>query len=303
MFLPMKSGHEFLQDLSEDENKEMSTKKYNKKEYNWILSLLTKQKKMLRGHDQALDELYKVCDNDCQRTLLKDLIIRFNCFDDDVYNMALLDLSTHIASLGYPIDKIALVAVCHDSEADSSQAVLNDLKVYVQRSCGSVKYINRFDKIPKYYNEGIRHFIAVDEFSGTGQTLCNRYKQFVSNHLSGATIDFCVIAGMKAAENRCREQGLDLYLIYSMERGISDYYTGESLALSISEMQSIELKLAEKINRTVLSSYNFGYGRSESLYTRLDRNVPNNVFPVFWWKRYKDNTDRVPLLYRVQDGY
>ncbi len=282
----------------------MSSIKYNnRQEFDWVLSLLTKQKKMLRGHDQALVELYRICDNNFQRILLKDLIVRFNCFDDEVYNMALLDLSSHISSLGYKLDQTALVAVCHDSLADSSQAVLNDLKVYVQRDYGSVKFINRFDKISKYYNTGIRHFIAVDEFCGTGQTLCNRYKNFINYHLNNATIDFCVIAGMKTAEKRCIEQGLNLYMIYSMERGISDNYTGDSLLRSISEMQSIELKLAEKINETELSGYYFGYGRSESLYTRLDRNVPNNVFPVFWWKKNRDNTNRVPILDRVQDGY
>ena len=42
---------------------------------------------------------------------------------------------------------------------------------------------------------------------------------------------------------------------------------------------------------------------SEALFCRKSKNVPNNVFPIFWWKRYADNSDRKTLFIRSQSGY
>ena len=77
--------------------------KLTRNAYNWIFSLSRKQTAMLKDKDVALAELYDLCDNDIQRNLIKDLIIRFHCFDEEIYNLALMQIVEHISELGYNI--------------------------------------------------------------------------------------------------------------------------------------------------------------------------------------------------------
>ena len=278
--------------------------KLTRNAYNWIFSLSRKQTAMLKGKDVALAELYDLCDNDIQRNLIKDLIIRFHCFDEEIYNLALMQIVEYISNLGYNIQDTAIVAFCHDSSADSSQEVLQDLKVPITKKLNyTIKTINRFDHLQRIYNVGYRHFIAVDEFVGSGQTICNRYKDFLSKNLKNATIDFCLVAGMSDAISYARSKGINVYVAYEMQKGISNYYDGKELETNKREMSLLESKLADTINQTKLNDYLFGYGQSEALYSRLYKNVPNNVFPLMWWKRYKNNLSRNTIFDRVQDGY
>lgn len=278
--------------------------KLTRNAYNWIFSLSRKQTAMLKGKDVALAELYDLCDNDIQRNLIRDLIIRFHCFDEEIYNLALMQIVEYISNLGYNIQNTAIVAFCHDSSADSSQEILQDLKVPITKRLNyTIKTINRFDRIQKAYNSGYRHFIAVDEFLGSGQTICNRYKDFSGKNLKDATIDFCLVAGMSDAISYARGKGINVYVAYEMQKGISYYYKGTELDTNKKEMSLLESKLADTINMTNLNDYLFGYGQSEALYSRLYKNVPNNVFPIMWWKYYKDHTNRNTLFDRAQDGY
>ncbi|WP_279048723.1 hypothetical protein [Butyricimonas virosa] len=281
----------------------MATTRYTRREYEWILSLQRVQTSMLKGKDSVLSELYSLCDNYNQLNLIKDLIIRFNCFDEDIYNLALIEIAKFISSLGYDPERTALIALCHDSSADSSQVVLNDLKVYINKEAGISTFINRFDKLLKYYNQGKRHFIAVDEFIGSGQTVANCYKEFCGLKLHDATLVFCITAGMKDAVVLSNTEGINIFVPYIMEKGISDHYLGNIRSIYIKEMEKLERNLADTICDTHLPDYSFGYKRSEALYSRMNKNVPNNVFPIFWWKEYKDNKNRITLFDRVQDGY
>ena len=49
--------------------------------------------------------------------------------------------------------------------------------------------------------------------------------------------------------------------------------------------------------------HHLGYGQAESLFCRKNKNVPNNVFPLMWWKQYADHTHRNTLFVRLQEGY
>jgi len=259
---------------------------------------------MLNGKDESLLELYRLCDHDFQRNLLKKLLINFDCFDDDIYNLALIEMASYIIDLDYPKEKTAIVALCHDSNADSSQAILQDIKVPLARLSGTTyKTINRFDKIRKAYNEGYRYFIGIDEFSGSGGTVINRFNDFVRQNYSGAMINFCIMAGMLRAKDLAENNNVPIHIVYQMKRGISDYYNDEDLVNNMRWMYDLENKLAFQIEDTDLRDYHMGYQQSESLFVRLNRNVPNNVFPVFWWKAYANKNRRLTLFDRVQDGY
>jgi hypothetical protein len=279
--------------------------KLTRKEYDWIFSLQKSQKTMLKGKDEVLSELYNICDTEPQKLLVREMIVRFNCFEEEIYNLALGGMANYIASLGYPLAETAVVAFCHDSEADSSQGVLQDLKVPLSMACKqNIRTINRFDKIQRYYNkDNIRYFIAVDEFVGSGQTIINRNTEFQRLKLDGAFIDYCLMAGMEDALKLARNNGINIHIEYTMKKGISGYYANPILQENIKEMEQLESKLAKTIEKTQLNDHRFGYCRTEALYSRQYRNIPNNVFPLFWWKKNVYNNSRVTLFDRVQDGY
>lgn len=277
------------------------------KEYIWTLKLIRHQKTMLSKKDLSLLELYRFCDNEEQRQLLEELILRFNFLDSDKYPCFLNDVVKCICGFGYKEEESALVAFCHDYSADSSQVVLNDLKVPMAMAgyC-HIKTINRFERILKEYNNSkgrIKHFIAVDEFVGSGHTLALRLKEFKDHGFPDATIDFVFLAGMSDAVLMAKEQGASVYAVHEMKKGISGFYQGDELQHKRDIMLSLEGKLAPVINNTLLTDHSLGYHGSEALFCRQDKNVPNNVFPVFWWKEDDGGRKRNTIFVRVQDGY
>ena len=260
---------------------------------------------MLSGKDSSLSELYHLCEDDSERSLVSDLLVRFDCIDDDLYNMALRSIAKKIAALKYNTSELAVVAMTIDSAADSSQAMLNDIKLYLTLECGgNVRTINRFSRIQKAFNrEGIKHFVVIDEFSGSGQTVLNRYVEFGHYNLPGATIDVFLISAMREAYEQVQAHGIHINVEFLSDAGISSYYFDDDLKKRINEMKHLEGKLADRIGIHNLKDYSFGYAHSEALFTRKDRNVPNNVFPIFWWKQYQGQQNRVTLFTRIQDGY
>ena len=88
-----------------------------------------------------------------------------------------------------------------------------------------------------------------------------------------------------------------------MDRAISESFLPSEVEHKIQLMSYLESKLATIINETELSNYHLGYKQSEAIFCRKFKNIPNNVFPIFWWKRYADNSNRKTLFTRSQVGY
>ena len=276
----------------------------SKNEFLWTLSIMRKQKQMLMHKDNALSTLYNSCKNDSQKQLVSDLLTHFLYLDEDRYANSLIRIAQYIKSLDLPIQTTALVAFCHDSKADSSQQLLQELKVVVSTELGSaLETINRFDKIQKYYKQGIRHFIAVDEFSGSGQTVLNRFKDFCAWKLEDASIHFCLLATMNEAKLLVSDSGCNFYAANVLNKGISDFYATRDIPKMNQAMKDLESGLEPVIKETKLADYSFGYGHAEALYYKNLGNIPNNVFPIFWWKEYLGKEKRDSLFVRVQDGY
>lgn len=171
----------------------------------------------------------------------------------------------------------------------------------------SVNYCNRFERCFKKKDfPSIRHFFILDDFVGSGSTLLKRKEEFESKMAQNGreySLHFVVASGMRFAVEGLHQQGIDVYCAYKMNRAISEYYLPGEVEHKIQLMSSLERKLATIINETDLSDYHLGYKQSEALFCRRFKNVPNNVFPIFWWKRYADNSDRKTLFIRSQSGY
>lgn len=277
-----------------------------KAEFNWVFQLLQKRGDFLRDKHQELGELFRLCDNQLQRNLVSSILERFFFLDGKGYGVLLAKMAQHIKTLGYPVDKMVVVAMAIDNSPDSSQEVLQNLKVYLAREFDEeIKLCNNMSDLKGWYNKGYRHFIAVDEFVGSGQTVRSRYRNVFKkiNTTDKPTIDFCILTGLEKAVVELRSDSIPIKVFKLVPRGISDFYFGDALALNIDCMLSLEAKLADSINKLRLSDHSLGYHKSEAIYCKENGNIPNNVFPIFWWKKYKNNSKRKTLFTRVQNGY
>ena len=124
--------------------------------------------------------------------------------------------------------------------------------------------------------------ILLDDYIGSGETAVAALKWLCDEN--SIAVDKIIVLSIAAQElgikHIQKELGANVFSYYIFERGISDYYQGDSLATKTAEMKKIEEILAvEKDNL-------FGYNKSEALISLI--RTPNNTFPVFW-KKYQKN--------------
>jgi hypothetical protein len=77
----------------------------------FVFDLLTRQYDMLKDKTEHLKELYDLCNNEEQRSLVKNLLIDFSEMNDEVFNLCLLDMRDTIISKGFPFDECLVVAM------------------------------------------------------------------------------------------------------------------------------------------------------------------------------------------------
>ena len=112
--------------------------------------------------------------------------------------------------------------------------------------------------------------------------------------VSDLKLYICSLAAMRSSLEKIEQSAEEIYSVYWLNKGISDEAPKEKLASYTSSMLNLEDSLSwSKGNRNL---YTFGYKQSESLFSLESINVPNNVFPIFWWKDGKD--DKRPTILR-----
>lgn len=260
---------------------------------------------LVEATDEAVLELIRFCETENEKKLLDSMMSDFskNILNDVEANKYMMQMARQIGHMNYPKDTTAIVAMGFDTEVDGSQEVLNQLKVPLAVNKVAYKCTGtRFEFIQRLHKQGVRHFVVVDDFIGSGKTAKSRFKKFLTWGYKDSTIDFFFLAGMNKAMTFCKNYGIPAHCALTMRKALSGHYEREELLWRIRAMRSLESKLAPKVGDTLLKDNNFGYNHAEALYCRKFGNIPNSVFPIFWWKEYKDGTPRTPLFIRVQHG-
>lgn len=272
----------------------------------FVFDLLTRQLDMLKDKTDCLEELFDLCDNEEQRVLVKNLLIDFSEMNEEVFNLCLLDMRDAIINKGFPLEDCLVVAMAHGHLADSSQDVLHSIELHLgMKGFPISNFCNRFDHCwGKKFKDKYHHYFIIDDFVGSGSTVLNRKIEFEKLMKDKeCTLHFVVAAGMEYAIENLRKQGIDIHCSYTMKKGISEKYADGLIQRKLQVMSDLESKLAITIDETQLADHHLGYGQAESLFCRRHKNIPNNAFPLFWWKQYADNTARSPLFTRMQEGY
>lgn len=253
-------------------------------------------------HEELQYLLYKDCRDDLDRGLMYRLLARFESVNDERFRESLFTILHGIKSRqGFKPANTLILPLTRDRRLDSGLLVVVAIKPILQElEIEEVLTANRSGYCQKMLSENpqIEQVILIDEFLGTGQTLINCHAEIQRQLAQAGRLDVKVSARYIAAQLdgmiHCQNNGIDVETEILIGKGISDHENIPGNALE--RMKEIEEVLDKHCSRNPFPS--LGYGESEALYCRIGGNVPNNVFPVFWWARYRDGQRRKPILTR-----
>ncbi|MBB1140899.1 hypothetical protein [Myroides sp. WP-1] len=281
-------------------------KNINKEDFDEIFGLYSKQP-WLCDKEDSLIELILLCQTKEHKSLIVDLLKEFNYLDQKVFGNYLNLLADYIIEdSGFNEDTCQIASITYDDEADSSQKILDNIKMPLfQQGWSNIKTVNRFGAIPKNFKDGKHQVMLVDEFVGSGQTILGRIKQ-LKNDIKDPSlvIKLCFIAGMDLGIKRIENEGYEVFCPLRLPKGISERFKGSKLVNALEIMTQLEQKLCTKINHYELKDYSFGYNEAEALYSLESclGNTPNSVFPIFWWPRDITDKSRTTMLTRFEKG-
>lgn len=267
-----------------------------------ILTQLHKEYEWLQDEPDALFELWCLTDNDEQKKLIEFLIRNFLHINGRNLNDGCKHIALHIESCWKLTERNTFIsATCDDSAPDGSQSLIQSLKNKFSTNWRESNFHNSLpvamNTIPDNYN-----IVLVDDFIGTGDTIKNKKIKYVNSviskrGLSNVTIYIVSLAAMHFAKEALDILKMEYFSVHWLYKGISEQMDEHLRANAIKEMESLESKLKKKIRSKELP--NFGYKRSESLFTLELDNIPNNVFPIFWWSQLKGGVTRKTIFRRI----
>lgn len=255
----------------------------------------------LNYEPEALFELWCLSDNNEQKDLIEHLIKNFSYIDGRKLIEASKNLSNQIESIWeLKPSNTFLVATCGDDKPDGSQSIIQILK---NKFSVNWKESNFYNSLPKGANEipDNSNIILVDDFIGTGDTIDRKLKYLKSTIenrvLKGVTIKIISLAAMEFSKEILDGLDVDYYSVHWLKKGINELIEEGERDAATQSMEQLEKKLKKEYHGKKLPR--FGYKRSEALYALEANNIPNNVFPIFWWPFYKGGVSRKTLFNRI----
>ena len=118
------------------------------------------------------------------------------------------------------------------------------------------------------------------------------------NISSKVNIYVCVVAAMEHSLQNFKELADGVFAVHYLKKGISDYYEFPQVREKLGTMLQMESRLEYAPDSSESIFFPFGYKKSEALYGTDEWNAVNNLFPVFWWGKWKDGKKRTPLFIR-----
>ncbi len=257
---------------------------------------------------EAIVELLSECRSNSARTLMLDLVDRMTVLDGDALERCSNELLDAIDAKGLNRLNSIISASAVESKPDSSQAVLYQLGVLgTSRGWNKSDFVNLMGRAIAKWNRTQSEFeniIIVDDFCGTGTTAANRVKMLEADAkgIDPSQIHFFFFAAMEEGISRIKAAGASAFCCKNLKKGISDFENDGDIVEALNEMMRFEEILSESWLEKPLPS--LGYGKSEALFSLENGACPNNVFPAFWWPRYRSrirsNSARKTVLARSE---
>ena len=254
----------------------------------------------LCNREAALLEMWVEAGQDSNKKKLIEYLIRhFLYVDSNKASQFCDEIANHVVNeWKLKAENTFLVATCDNSRPDGSQVIVQKLKNRFPDDWREFDFINSIVKAAYLLNSH-DNIILCDDFIGTGETMNRKINYLIKTFKKRAVEDVHIFIIAFAAMNfsLCTLSNYPIYVCEKLPKGLTDTLTGNNLLIATKIMEDLESSLKPKIRKRYLP--HFGYKKSESLFNFEDDNIPNNVFPIFWWNRYVDNKKRQTMFKRV----
>lgn len=258
----------------------------------------------LTDNSEGLYELWSHCDNNDEKELIEFLIHNFKYATASDLKNSGNSIANQIENVWQlKSDNTFLVATCDDRKPDGSQAFIQAIKNKFSHSWRNNNFYNNLLEAANKLEDNVE-IILIDDFVGSGDTIKKKWKYLIKKlkerNIENYKIRVIAFAAMEFAKAKIDHIKLEFYSFIWLKKGISELITQDSKRKkAILTMTGLENKLGEDYKTLKLSNLRFGYKQSESLYSFEGYNIPNNVFPIFWWPKLNDNNYCKTLFHRL----
>jgi len=267
---------------------------------NWLWDLFLRRD-ALTEYEEPMTALAKACRTQEEFQLIKHSMEQLIALSEAQLVRQILSAVVFIRENILDERPLAIVATAWGEHPDSSQALLQKIKVHFWRN-RNIRFfnsVNAYEK--KKHQQEFPRFLLIDEFCGTGNTIANRLDHIIKNAKQfGIEPEphVCILFGMERAKEFLLESGYDVHFCTTLKAGISGHFSGEERQRKLSAMKRLETGLSPEINGTQLPS--LGYGKAEALFFVKNENAPNSNFPILWWPLDVDGNDRITITQRAE---
>lgn len=254
---------------------------------------------ILYDYDKPIRDLISVCDSAEKFALIEHILDNIKIYSDTKIGFAVNFIKNKIIAEVEHEHRVAIVATAFDGDPDSSQNILYKLKPLMREH----KNIDLYSYMPKYLTKASEYnrVFIIDDFSGTGKTIIQRYKTIKKRAKEiNLEVDCSVIlvAAMETAVKNIRDEGIHVDFMEAFKAGITGFFSGTRLEEMSSAMLQLESNLRLRVDDVDLPS--FGYGGAEAMFSLHKLNAPNSNFPLLWWPEYSDGQKRETIFSRNQ---
>lgn len=232
----------------------------------------------------------------------------------DVENVVVDCFRKWVKEFGLTPQNTIFLAVRMHKNADGSNALLQFMRGPMEglfMEWKDFNFVGYFYDGLRYLRAGglrsdglvLQNLVLVDDFVGTGKTISKRIVEIqqIKEELSlNTNVFFFGLAGMLAGKRRIMNLKIPVYFGYTMKKGTSSAYHPSERLEKRKLIVKMEEVLAEEVGEKKLKQHSLGWGRSESLFSWTRFNIPNNVYPIFWWNRKNDGKERRTMFNRMQ---
>lgn len=260
----------------------------------------------LSEKEEEVVRVIDLCIDDEEIDLVVKLLKNFTYIDSQRMAICTRGIADYIVNeLNIPEDRSIVVATAYDSSPDSSQMLLQLLKPrLVDQGWGQVRMCNQIGKVISKVDRG-SHIILVDEFSGTGDTISKRVQYLKKNISLEFQEEYKIYVILVACMNRAVEKIISESVVFHsqfiLKAGISESFDPTFVEILKNKMKRIEMELDQ--NRGPREFPSLGWGGAESLYAYEGGNVPNSVFPIFWWRWLASGKYLKTLFSRMDENF
>lgn len=232
------------------------------------------------------EELRSFCETEEQRDLIYEMIKNFTYLSISDMKKEILNIVSYIEEKGCTPEDTIFYAFSDDRESDSSQAFLYYMKTIFPTEKGwkGENFCGNIVKI-KEHSTKYKNVFLVDDFSGSAQKVKNKYNfaiREIQKLKHNCSIEVILLASMNIAEEIIENRKIPYFSVMSLKRGLSDYFINDDLQ----NKSELMLQLEQKLKHTPQCRYfPFGKDKCEALFYIDEFNIPNNVFPIFWWEK------------------